>query len=76
MQQENWIGKSTGAYVDFGLTGTDEKLRVYTTRPDTLFGVTFMVIAPEHPMIEKLANKIRNMDELNAYKTACQKNRV
>lgn len=73
MQQENWIGKSTGAYVDFGLTGTDEKLRVYTTRPDTLFGVTFMVIAPEHPMIEKLADKIRNMDELNAYKTVCQK---
>ena len=52
MQQVNWIGRSTGAFVNFALKGTDEKLRVYTTRPDTLFGVTFMVMAPEHPMLE------------------------
>ena len=52
-QQENWIGKSTGAFVNFGLDNIDEKLKVYTTRPDTLFGVTFMVIAPEHPINDK-----------------------
>lgn len=52
--QRNWIGKSTGAEVDFPLQGMDEKLRVYTTRPDTLFGATYMVVSPEHPMLEKL----------------------
>jgi leucyl-tRNA synthetase len=52
--QRNWIGKSTGAEVDFGLEGMDEKLRVYTTRPDTLFGATYMVISPEHPMVKKI----------------------
>ena len=72
-QQVNWIGKSTGAFVNFGVTGTDEKLRIYTTRPDTLFGVTFMVIAPEHPMIEKLADRITNMDEVAAYQAECKK---
>lgn len=63
-QQENWIGKSTGAFVNFDVDGTDEKLQIYTTRPDTLFGVTFMVIAPEHPLIDKYADKITNMDAI------------
>lgn len=52
--QRNWIGKSSGAEVDFAIQGLDEKLRVYTTRPDTLFGATYMVVSPEHPMLEKL----------------------
>ena len=73
MQQVNWIGKSRGAFVNFGLTDTDETLRIYTTRPDTLFGVTFMVIAPEHPLIEKLADRIINMDEVKAYQVECTK---
>ncbi len=72
-QQVNWIGKSRGAFVNFGLTGTDETLRIYTTRPDTLFGVTFMVIAPEHPMIEKMRERIENMDEVEAYQYECTK---
>ena len=58
-QQINWIGKSTGAFVRFPLKNTDEKLTVYTTRPDTLFGVTFMVIAPEHPVIAKYRDRIK-----------------
>ena len=73
LQQVNWIGKSTGAFVNFGVTNTDESLRVYTTRPDTLFGVTFMVMAPEHPMIDKYADKISNMDEIIAYRAECAK---
>ncbi|MBO5051172.1 MAG: leucine--tRNA ligase [Clostridia bacterium] len=73
LQQENWIGKSTGAFVDFSIAGADEKLRVYTTRPDTLFGVTFMVIAPEHPIIDKLADRIHNMDAVLAYREECAK---
>ncbi len=72
-QQINWIGKSTGAFVDFTLDGLDEKLEIYTTRPDTLFGVTFMVIAPEHPLIDKYADRISNMDEVKAYRTECAK---
>ena len=72
-QQVNWIGKSTGAFVNFPIAGTDEKLRIYTTRPDTLFGVTFMVIAPEHPMIDKLADRIGNMDAIKAYRSECAK---
>ncbi len=72
-QQINWIGKSTGAFVDFSVTGTDDKLRIYTTRPDTLFGVTFMVIAPEHPLIDKMADKIGNMDAIVAYREECAK---
>ena len=59
-QQQHWIGKSTGAFVNFKLDNEQESLRVYTTRPDTLFGVTFMVIAPEHPLIDKYADQIRN----------------
>ena len=73
LQQENWIGKSTGAFVDFKIKEYDEKLRIYTTRPDTLYGVTFMVIAPEHPVIEKYRNDIKNIDALDAYKAECAK---
>ena len=65
--QINWIGKSTGAEVDFTVSETGDKLTVYTTRCDTLFGVTFMVLAPEHPMLEKLSNLITNMDEVRKY---------
>lgn len=72
-QQMNWIGKSTGALLDFGVEGIDEKLQVYTTRPDTLYGVTFMVIAPEHPMIDKYADRIQNMDAIKAYRAECNK---
>ncbi|HOQ14302.1 MAG TPA: leucine--tRNA ligase, partial [Bacillota bacterium] len=72
-QQINWIGKSTGAYVNFPIKDTDDKLRVYTTRPDTLFGATFMVIAPEHPIIDKYSARIANIEELNAYKAECAK---
>ena len=72
IQQKNWIGRSEGAEVDFKLT-VDEKLRVYTTRPDTLFGATYMVISPEHPFIEKYADKIENMDEIIAYREAAAK---
>ena len=64
--QINWIGKSTGAEIDFS-ANCGEKLRVYTTRPDTLYGVTFMVVAPEHPIIEKLALLIKNIDEVKEY---------
>lgn len=72
LQQENWIGKSTGAYVNFDLS-INEKIKVYTTRPDTLFGVTFMVIAPEHPLIEKYKDKLKNIDEINNYKDLSRK---
>ena len=73
LQQENWIGRSEGAFADFGIAGTDDTLRIYTTRPDTMFGVTFMVMAPEHPLIEKYASRISNMDELTAYRAECAK---
>ncbi len=73
IQQENWIGRSTGAFVNFTVAGTNEKLRIYTTRCDTLFGVTFMVIAPEHPILEQMADKIGNMDEVRAYREECAK---
>ena len=65
--QINWIGKSTGAEVDFTVEETNDKLTVYTTRCDTLFGVTFMVLSPEHPIIEKLSGLIKNMDEVRKY---------
>ena len=71
-QQKNWIGKSTGAEVDFTTT-TGDTLTVYTTRPDTLFGATYMVISPEHPIIEKLSSVIKNMDEIRAYQEAASK---
>ena len=67
-QQRNWIGRSEGAEVQFKIDGTDKTLTVYTTRPDTLFGATYMVVAPEHHIIEELQDKITNMDEINQYK--------
>ena len=73
LQQENWIGKSTGAFVKFRIKENGEELKIYTTRPDTLYGVTFMVMAPEHPMIEKYRDSIRNIAELDAYKDECAK---
>ena len=72
-QQINWIGKSTGAFVKFPLEGTGETVEIYTTRPDTLFGVTFMVMAPEHPLIDKYAGQIKNMDAIQAYRDECAK---
>jgi len=65
--QINWIGKSVGAEVNFGIKDSDELIKVYTTRCDTLFGATFMVLAPEHPILEKLHDKIKNMDEVREY---------
>ncbi len=77
LQQENWIGRSEGAFANFKLSvggkDTDEVLRIYTTRPDTMFGVTFMVIAPEHPIIEKYRSEIANIADLDAYKDECAK---
>ena len=67
VSQKNWIGRSTGAEVDFPIADKEDKLRIYTTRPDTLFGVTYMVISPEHPYIEKFASEIKNLDEVKAY---------
>ena len=67
VSQKNWIGRSTGAEVDFQIAGKEDKLRIYTTRPDTLFGVTYMVISPEHPYIEKFASEIKNLDEVKVY---------
>jgi len=66
-QQKNWIGRSEGAEVNFKLAGMDKILTVYTTRPDTLFGATYMVISPEHPILKELQNKIENLDEVKAY---------
>ncbi len=73
LQQVNWIGKSRGAFVNFALNEIPEELKIYTTRPDTLFGVTFMVMAPEHPIIDKYADKISNMDEIANYRSKCAK---
>ena len=72
-QQVHWIGRSEGAFVNFSVKGTDDSLRVYTTRCDTLFGVTFMVVAPEHPLLDKHKNQIRNWDELENYRKECAK---
>ena len=72
-QQENWIGKSTGAFVNFSIKEVDDKLKVYTTRPDTLYGVTFMVIAPEHPIVESSKDCISNYDEIMAYREEAKK---
>lgn len=68
VSQKNWIGKSEGAEVDFRVKDKEETLRIYTTRPDTLFGVTYMVLSPEHPMIDKYKEEIRNWDEVVAYR--------
>ncbi len=71
--QKNWIGRSKGAEVDFELKGKEDKLRVYTTRPDTLFGVTYMVVSPEHPIIDKYKDEIKNWDEIVAYREEASK---
>ena len=68
VQQKNWIGRSTGAQVTFTAT-TGDPIEVYTTRPDTLFGATYMVVSPEHPLIEKWADVLENMDEIRAYQS-------
>ncbi len=73
LQQENWIGKSTGAFVNFSVKDTEETLRIYTTRPDTLFGVTFMVMAPEHPLLDKYKAMIKNFADVENYRTECAK---
>ena len=73
LAQINWIGKSTGAEVEFSLKQVDEKLTVYTTRPDTLFGVTFMVVAPEHPYIDLYSGLINNMNEVIDYREKANK---
>ena len=72
-QQRNWIGRSEGAELDFKVKGLDESLRVYTTRPDTLFGATYMVVSPEHPIIEKHADLIKNIDAVRAYQQEAAK---
>lgn len=68
VSQKNWIGKSQGAEVDFQIAGKEEKLTVYTTRPDTLFGATYMVVSPEHPVLDKYKDEIKNWDEIVAYR--------
>jgi leucyl-tRNA synthetase len=68
IQQRNWIGRSEGAEVNFDIAGTDDKLTVYTTRPDTLFGATYMVISPEHPYIDKYKDRIKNWDAVAKYR--------
>ncbi len=73
VSQKNWIGRSEGAEVDFALKNKDEKLRIYTTRPDTLFGVTYMVVSPEHPMIDKYKEEISNFDEIVEYREMAAK---
>ena len=73
VQQRNWIGRSEGAEVNFQLTPVDEKLRVFTTRPDTLFGATYMVISPEHPLIDKYKDQITNYADIIAYREAAAK---
>ena len=73
VSQKNWIGRSHGAEVDFPIKGKQETLRIYTTRPDTLFGVTYMVISPEHPYLTKFSDEIRNLDEIRAYQESASK---
>ena len=72
-QEVDWIGKSVGAFVNFRIKDVDEALDIYTTRCDTLFGVTFMVVAPEHPMLDKYRDRIENWDEVESYRAACAK---
>ncbi len=73
VSQKNWIGRSTGAEVDFVIAGTDDKLTVYTTRCDTLFGATYMVVSPEHPYLDKYKDKINNFDAILAYREEAAK---
>lgn len=72
-QQKNWIGRSEGAEVTFAVKDTEEVLQVFTTRPDTIFGATYMVISPEHPILEELAERITNLDEIRAYQEQAKK---
>jgi leucyl-tRNA synthetase len=73
LEQENWIGKSIGAEVDFRIKDTDDVLRVFTTRPDTLYGATFMVMSPEHPYLQKYHDQIENIHEIHHYQIESQK---
>ena len=73
VSQKNWIGRSTGAEVDFAIAGKEDKLRIYTTRCDTLFGVTYMVVSPEHPYLDKYQSEIKNWDEIVAYREQAAK---
>ena len=73
LEQENWIGRSYGAEIDFKVAGKDEKLTVYTTRPDTIYGVTYMALAPEHPILDKYKDEIKNFDEILEYRKAAAK---
>lgn len=73
VSQKNWIGRSTGAEVDFKIKDTDEKLTIYTTRCDTLFGVTYMVVSPEHPILDKYKDRIKNWDDVIAYREQAAK---
>ena len=72
-QQKNWIGRSHGAEINFSLKDKDYKLNVYTTRPDTIFGATYMVIAPEHPMLEEFKDEIKNLDDVKKYQDFAKK---
>ncbi len=72
-QQRNWIGRSEGAEVDFAVAGTDDNIRVFTTRPDTLFGATYMVLSPEHPLLDSRRDKIRNHADIEAYRVTAAK---
>ncbi|MGN0143299.1 MAG: leucine--tRNA ligase [Roseburia sp.] len=73
VSQKNWIGKSQGAEVDFSIKGKEDKLRIYTTRCDTLFGVTYMVVSPEHPVIDKYKDELKNWDAIQAYRDEAAK---
>ncbi len=73
VSQKNWIGKSTGAEVDFSIKDKEDKLRIYTTRCDTLFGVTYMVVSPEHPIIDKYKDELKNWDAIAAYREQAAK---
>ena len=73
LEQQNWIGRSYGAEIEFGLENKEDKLKIYTTRPDTIYGVTYMAIAPEHPLLEKYKDEIKNYDEIEAYKAEAAK---
>ncbi len=72
-QQTNWIGKSIGAEIDFSIKGSKERVRVFTTRPDTLFGATYLVLAPEHPIIQNLKLEIKNLEEVEKYALLAKK---
>ena len=72
-QQKNWIGRSEGAEINFGISDSDDKITVFTTRPDTIFGATYMVISPEHPYVKKYEEKIENLDEVKKYQETAQK---